>query len=185
MDNTLKAAYAALEKWKKNVTVKDFVRDNKRLNSSANPHSPTLTEFMQLSTVVETQRAYITRTEEKSDLYQLYVNLFSYSHKSELDYFIDNKKVLEQIIALNKENNWRSVSSKTISKDVISILVERRNEKILLTRSQDTPTNLDTVKNIRRLLAVDEKPIPRTRPHNSSADEILESYVSHQSCIAY
>lgn len=185
MDNTLKAAYAALEKWKKNVTVKDFVRDNKRLNSIPNPNSPTLTEFLQLSNVVKTQHVYSTKLKETTEIHQLYVNLFSTTHKSSLEYFIDSKEVIEQIISLNRENNFRAVFSESISKDVISILVKNRNQNVLLTRSEEKPSNLDADRNIKNLLALDEKPVPRTRPHNSSADEILRSYSSHQQCAAY
>jgi hypothetical protein len=185
MDNTLKAAYAALEKWKKTVTVTDFVRDNKRLNSSANPNSPTLTEFMQLSTIVNTKSVFITEPQEKSEFLQLYINLYSHSHKSELDYFIDHKIVLEQIISLNKESKYRSVFSESISKDVVSILVKRKNEEVLLTRAQEKFSLPDTNRNIRSLFALDEKPIHRSRSHYSSADEILKSYASHQPCVAY
>lgn len=185
MDNTLKAAYAALERWKKNVTIKDFVSDNKRLNSSANLHSPTLTEFMQLSTVVHKRHFEIKTSKEKYDVFQLYESLFLNFDKGTFDYFIDNKMVIEQIISLNRETNFQKILSESISKDVVSILVKSRDQKVLLTRPQKKPLNSDTDKNIKNLLAFDEKSIPRNRPHNSRADEILESYSSLQYCAAY
>lgn len=185
MDNTLKAAYAALEQWKKNITVKDFVRDNKRLNPSANLHSPTLTEFMQLSTVVHKRHIEIKTSEEKCDIFQLYESLFLSFNKGTFDYFIDNEKVIEQIISLNRETNFQTVLSESISKDVVSILVKSRDQKVLFTRPQKKPLSSDTDTNIKNLLAFDEKSMPRNRPHNSRADEILKSYSSLQYCAAY
>lgn len=185
MDNTLKAAYAALEQWKKNVTVKDFVRDNKRLNSSANLHSPTLTEFMQLPPAMHGRNVQVKKTEEKNDIFQLYDALFLKSDKGTLNYFIDKEKVIEQIISLNREANFQTVLSESISKDVVSILVKSRNQSVLFTRPQKKPLNSSTDTNIKSLLSFDEKSVPRNRPHNSRADKILESYSSVQHCVAY
>lgn len=185
MDNTLKAAYAALEQWKKNVTVKDFVRDNKRLNSSANLHSPTLTEFMQLSTAVHKRHVQIKTSEEKIDIFRLYETLFLNFNKGTFNYFIDNEKVVEQIISLNREINFQAVLSESISKDVVSILVKSRDQKVLFTRPQKKSLSSNDDINIKNLLAFDEKSIPRNRPHNSRADKILESYSSLQPCAAY
>jgi hypothetical protein len=183
MDNTLKAAYAALEKWKKNVTVKDFVRDNKRLNSIPNPNSPKLNEFMQLSTSVQTNYVPALKSQEIIEIYQDYINLLSTEPKSSFEYFLDTKEVIEQIISLNQTNNFRSITSKSMSKNVISIVVKSRNDKIVLTRPEEKSFIWDADKNIKRLLALDERHVPRNRP--STSDEILRSYSSQQQCAAY
>lgn len=46
MDNILKNAYDALKNWRNNVTVDQFVKDNKRLNSNTNPNSPKVSEVL-------------------------------------------------------------------------------------------------------------------------------------------
>ena len=46
IDKNLELAYKALKEWKQNITVKDFVEDNKRLNSKPNINSPNLSNFI-------------------------------------------------------------------------------------------------------------------------------------------
>jgi len=174
MDNTLKAAYAALEKWKKNVTVKDFVRDNKRLNSVTNPNSPTLSEFMHQTSTTEIKAVSRTTKVEINEYFGMYSKLFSTSHKSTFDYFLNQAEIINQISSLERNLNLHAMLSEGTSQNVVSILVKRKKDQVFLTRSNDK----FAAKNIEDLFSLEEKTVPRSH----SSNEILRSYMTQQYC---
>ncbi|MDC4448714.1 hypothetical protein NQ648_18125, partial [Acinetobacter baumannii] len=92
MDDILKLAYEALEKWRTEVTVDDFIKDNQRLNSNRNIHSPSVREFLSSCSVVETEEKYVLDNDFSSKI----IPLFDLKIKEELS---DIEKIFDLLIA--------------------------------------------------------------------------------------
>ena len=174
MDNTLKAAYAALEKWKKTVTVKKFVEDNKRLNCSKNPNSPTLSTFLQSSTmrtVTVSKNTVIT----SENYLENYIRLLSITHRNQLDYFLKREEIIQQIAMLERNFYYQKALSVNTPDSVVSIVVRRRNTQTSLTRN----SVIVEQEKIKSLLSFED----RSHSRSEDSNQILR-YASPQLCSA-
>lgn len=175
MDRTLKTAYAALEKWKKTVTVKKFVEDNKRLNGSRNPNSPTLSNFLQSSSMMQTASIQKSLDSLFADYSEHYIKLLSISHKNQLDYFLRKQEVIHQIAMIERNFNHRKVLSKNTADSVISIVVHSKNTQTHLTRKSESAEQ----QKIKDLLSFDDK----SHSKSVSSNQMLR-YLSQPLCSA-
>ncbi|MEB7640513.1 hypothetical protein [Acinetobacter pittii] len=173
MDHTLKTAYAALEKWKKTVTVKKFVEDNKRLNGSHNPNSPTLSNFLQSSSMMQAVSVQKSLEILFEDYSEHYIKLLSISHKNQLDYFLKKQEVISQIAMIERNFNHRKALSKNTADSVISIVVHSKNTQTHLIRQSERAEQ----KKIKDLLSFDDKPHSKS----VSSNQMLK-YLSQPLC---
>lgn len=129
MDDILKLAYAALEKWRTEVTVDDFIKDNKRLNSNRNIYSPSVREFLSHCSPIE-------KIEEQhvldNDFSSRFIPLFDLKVKEELSNF---EKVFDLLIA---SSNIQKRVDKNISSNITSIVVHFKNYEVHLDKPKES-----------------------------------------------
>ncbi|MND48948.1 hypothetical protein D3C80_398810 [compost metagenome] len=123
MDDSLKLAYAALEKWRNEVTVDEFIKDNKRLNSNKNIHSPTINEFLN-NCADEVKSETQILIENNWDFSEYFIPLFEVKAKEEL---INFEKIFNFLII---DTSVHKKLSEDLSADITSIVVHFKNHEV-------------------------------------------------------
>jgi hypothetical protein len=130
MDDILKLAYAALDKWRNEVTVDEFIADNKRLNSNRNINSPNIKQLLEnCSSDINSEDQLIVDSEFSS----FFIPLFNLKAKEE---FNDFEKIFEYFL-LEQPHKQKKLN-RNIPSGVKSIVVHFKDHEVHLDKPKES-----------------------------------------------